>query len=231
MKQLNVAVKRLQYSLAGVGAVVVLSMFAAPANAAVVFVDLSAVPIAVPNDIDGVYLNLVTGVTGTSEAAVLGWDINAYNNTEGLTFYGAASPSGVFATGAPGFLAVATSLSFGDSISSSGQYNQFQTTAPNFQSAGTRYAGFRFLNEDTSQLNYAWLEIQSGGSPAPNGGFPSAILRYAYENTGLSITAGEIPPIVSAVPEPQEWALMLAGLGLVSVLTRRKRASASGALK
>jgi hypothetical protein len=233
MKQLKVAVKRLQYSLVGAsaGAVVALSMFATTANAAVVFVDLSAIPIAVPNDIDGAYLNLVNGVTGASEASVPGWDINPYNNTQGLAFYSAVSPSGVLATGTPGVLAVATSLSFGDSISPLGQYNQFQTTAPSFQSVGTRYVGFRFLNEGTSQLNYAWLEIQSGGSPSPNGGFPSAILRYAYENTGLSITAGEVPPIVSAVPEPQEWALMLAGLGFVSAIARRKRASASGALK
>jgi hypothetical protein len=228
MKQFKVAVKHLQFTFAG--GVVALSMFATAANAAVVFVDLSAVPIAVPNNIDGVYLNLVTGVAGASEAAVPGWDINPYNNTEGLTFYGAASSSGIFATGTPGVLAVATSLSFGNSISSSGQYNQFQTTALNFQSVGTRYVGFRFLNEGTSQLNYAWLEIQSGGLAFPNQGFPAAILRYAYENSGQAITAGDVG-MVSAVPEPQEWALMLAGLGFVSAIARRKRSSASGALK
>jgi hypothetical protein len=228
MKQLKVAAKCLQYSLAG--GVVALTMFATTANAAVVFVDLSTVPIAVPNNIDGVYLNLVTGVTGASEAAVPGWDINLYNNTEGLTFYGADSPSGVFASGTPGFFAQATSLSFGDSISATGQYNPFQTVATSFRSAGTGYVGFRFLNEGTSQLNYAWLEIQSGGLAFPNQGFPSAILRYAYENSGQGITAGEIG-MVSAVPEPQEWALMLAGLGFVSAIARRKRASSSGALK
>jgi hypothetical protein len=128
-------------------------------------------------------------------------------------------------------LAEATSLSVGDSISASGQYNQFQTVATSFRSEGTRYVGFRFLNEGTNQLNYAWLEIQSGALAFPSQGFPAPILKYAYENTGLSITAGEVPPIVSAVPEPQEWALMLAGLGFVSAIARRKRASASGALK
>jgi hypothetical protein len=56
MKQLKVAVKRLQCSLAGAsaGAVVALSMFVTTANAAVVFVDRSTAPISVPNNIDGV---------------------------------------------------------------------------------------------------------------------------------------------------------------------------------
>jgi hypothetical protein len=36
------------------------------------------VNINVPSNIDGVYMNVLTGVTGTSGGAVAGWDINPY---------------------------------------------------------------------------------------------------------------------------------------------------------
>src|SRR5690606_35829892 len=62
----------------------------------------------VPNTIDGVYLNMVTGQTGTS---VTGWDINPYNNSAGLTFYGTATPYGVLATGTAGTSAETQALS------------------------------------------------------------------------------------------------------------------------
>ena len=45
-----------------------------------------AAPIPITNSIDGVYINLVTGVTGASGPAVPGWDMYPYNNGGGLTF-------------------------------------------------------------------------------------------------------------------------------------------------
>jgi hypothetical protein len=181
--------------LAGAAAVFAV---APPAEAAVVTVDLSAVPIVITNSIDGVYLNVVTGAV--TPLASTGWDINPYNNGAGLTFYGAASPSGVLATGTAGTGAVATLLSFGDLISPAGQYNQFQTQGTAFQTAGTSYVGFRFLNESTSLINYGWLKLSTGATA----GFPAAIVAYGYENTGLSVTAGAgLPP----VPEPSSLAM------------------------
>jgi hypothetical protein len=184
------------------------------AQAAIVFVQPPA-PIAIGNNIDGVYLNVITGATGTSGAALAGWDIDVYNNGGGLTFFGTGTPYGVLATGTPGTTAEATALSFGAMISPAGQYNQFQTRGAAFQSAGTRYLGFRFLNETTGATNYGWLQISSGGLPAPDGGFPASILSYGYENMGGSITAGAMP---APVPEPSTWAMfsvaLLGGLGL-----------------
>lgn len=173
---------------------------ALPAQAAVISVT-PATPISITNSIDGIYFNVVTGVSGASAAAVPGWDINPYNNGAGLTFYGAASPSGVLATGTPGTTAEATALSFGALIGSSGQYNQFQTRGTAFQTAGDRYVGFRFVNEGAANIaNYGWMLIRSGDTA----GFPSSIVSYGYENTGLSITAGQVAGVV---PEPSTYAM------------------------
>ena len=143
--------------------------------------------LSVPDDLEGVYLNLVTGESGTTGA--LGWDINPYNNNAGLTFFGAASPSGVLATGTPGTLAEAVVLVPGDTVSPTPApniYNPSQTRGTGFQTAGTRFVGIKFLNEGTAAANYAWLEVVSGVT----NGFPATISRYCYDNTGAAITLG-----------------------------------------
>ncbi len=177
------------------------ALFAAalPAQAAIISVTPAA-PILITNSIDGIYFNVVTGVTGATGASVPGWDINPYNNNAGLTFYGAASPAGVLATGTPGTTAQALALPFGFLIGSGGQYNQFQTVGTAFQTAGDRYVGFRFINEAAGNAqNYGWLLIRSGATA----GFPAGIVSYGYENAGASINAGA----VAAIPEPSTYAM------------------------
>ncbi len=191
---------------------------AASAQASVVIVT-PATPISITNSIDGIYFNVVTGASGASGAAVPGWDINPYNNNAGLTFYGAASPSGILvgSIGVPPTTSIALVLSAGDTVGPAGTYNQFQTTAPGFQTAGDRYVGFRFQNEATGTANYAWMLLRSGDAA----GFPAAIVSYGYENTGLAIT------VPSAVPEPASYALFGLGLAAIGGLTaaRRRRAA------
>lgn len=196
-----------------------LFLAAAPAHAVVVYTDLTATPLSITDSIDGVYLNVVTGVTGSSANDVPDWDINPYNNGAGLTFYGSASPAGVLATGTPGVTAAATALAFGDAITSAGQYNQFQTTGAAFQVTGQEYVGFKFLNEGSSAYNYGWMLLSTTATT----GFPAAILGYAYEDTGLSITAGQ----VVAVPEPGTFAMFgiaMAGAAGLSAWRRRRSA-------
>jgi hypothetical protein len=194
--------------------------FLAPAaQAAVVSVNFSASPVAVPNDIDGVYFNFLTGVYGSAEMP--GFDFNPYNNNAGLTFYGNASPSGILATGTPGTNAQAQSLAFGALISSTGQYNQYQTRGDTFHGGGQSYVGLRFLNEVTGIVNYGWALMSSSAGD----GFPATVLGYGYENTGLSITAGQMSS-VSAVPESDSIALFGLGLAaLAGVQARRRRKS------
>ena len=218
----NVTIRtKLNFALfAGAAAAV---MTAPAAQAAVVYVNRTATPVQIPSTLDGVYINLVTGVSGTSAGLVPGWDLNPYNNSGilsgGLTFYGAASPSGILATGSVGTGAVATKLDFGALIGPSGQYNQFQTQGTEFWTAsGLGYVGLRFVNESTGATNYAWAEFQTTSGD----GFPAALLRYAYENTGAAITAGD----VGAVPEPSTFAMFgMALAGAAGLTTWRRRKS------
>lgn len=202
--------------LAGATALLLLSPVA---QASVISVSFASAPVLVPNNIDGIYFNFVTGVRSTTEIA--GFDFNPYNNGSGLTFYGNASPSGILATGTPGTLAQARVLQFGDLISSTGQYNQYQTRGDSFNITGQEYVGLRFLNEATGILNYGWALM----STTAGNGFPASVLAYGYENTGLSITAGQTAVVVpppADVPEPGSVALVGLALGVMGVVRRRK---------
>ena len=187
------------------------------AQAAVI---VSNVSISVPNNIDGVYINLVTGTTGTSGSAVPGWDINVYNNNGGLTFYGSASPAGFLATGTPGTSAEARALAEGTVIDSTGQYNQFQTRGTAFQAGGNFVAGFRFLNEVTGVLNYGYARLTTTAAVGDNAGFPATITQLVYENTGGAIT---VAAVEAAVPEPATWAMMIGGFGMIGFGARRSK--------
>ena len=202
------------------GAAVAITSAAVSSPAAIVYVDPT--DISIPDTIDGIYINLVTGATSTT--GLTGYDINPYDNGAGLTFYGAASPSGVLATGVAGTSAVAQKLTAGTTISATptvGFYNQFQTVGTAFQTPGLGYLGLRFLNESTGVVNYGWVEVSSGtGGAFP--GFPASITRWAFENTGLSINAGQ----TTAVPEPGTTAALAMGaLSLGAAGVRRWRQS------
>ena len=93
-------------------------------------------------------------------------------------------------------------------IGAAGQYNQLQTTATGFQTAGQRDVGLRFQNEALGIQNYGWMLINSGATS----GFPASIVSYAYENNGGQILAG-------AVPEPSTYAMF--GLALAAGLALR----------
>ena len=67
---------------------------AAPAVAKADIVYSGMVNISVPNNFDGVYINFVTGQTGTSGASVPGWNWNPYNGGTGLQFFWNGTPNG-----------------------------------------------------------------------------------------------------------------------------------------
>lgn len=189
---------------------VLVSLTGAPA--AVVVVDLSGSPVVIPNTLDGLYLNVVTGTLSTAATPPAGWDINPYNSGTGLGFFAPATPSGQ-GTLASGPTALA--LIGGETIGPAGLYQPDQALGTNFHVTATQYAGFRFLNESTGQTNYGWLQIRTtGGGAAP--GFPASLLAYAYENTGASLTAGQLP-------EPGSTGLL--ALGLLALAGGRRRPS------
>ena len=47
--------------------------------------------------------------------------------------------------------------------------------------------------------------------------------RSALDNTGIGRPTSRNPHIVTPVPEPSQWAMMLAGLALVGFIVRRTR--------
>lgn len=175
------------------------------------------VNIAIPNTIDGIYFNFVTGAGGSSASAVPGFDFNPYSGGSGLLFYwggDAASANGGVASTINGPYLV---LAPGSVISSSSIFSQSANGANNetaaYQAGVTGYLGVKFTNESTGAVDYGYVHLRTTSAT----GFPATILDYAYENTGAAITIG-------AVPEPTtNVALGLGALALGAVSVRRMR--------
>jgi hypothetical protein len=215
--QLNRVLGGLPARAAGVAAAtaIVSVMAALPAHASIVY--SGPVNIVVPNNIDGVYLNLVTGATGSSGGAVPGWDINPYtagSSPNGFHLWGATtttwlSTSGVIAGPYP--LAANTMIGPSGTFTRPGGGTnvgaQVTLNAPNL-------FGVRFTNESTSSINFAWVEITFGATASER-----AITGWAYDNSGAAVMAG-------VVPEPGTYALMLAGLAAVGGMVARRRKAA-----
>lgn len=179
----------------GLAAGALVLSFASASSMAAVLCSSAAVP--VPANIDGVYMNLVTGATGTAGGGVAGWDINLYQTgtPAALYFFWPSSPANSFGGVATG--TVYDSLTNGAPIgpaqtyivSSGGggapPYVNWQTTT----AQTGRFLGVRFFNEATSAINFGWLQIDTGAS----NGFPATVNQFCYDNTGAEINAGTTP--------------------------------------
>ena len=160
----------------------------------------SSAPVSVPANLDGVYLNIATGATGTSGSGVSGWDINLYQTgASALYFFWSATPTNSYGGVATG--TVYDSLTAGATVSSAQTYStatggggpanfvNWQTTT----AQTGRYLGVRFYNEATSAINYGWLQMDTGAT----NGFPATINQFCYENTGAAITTGAGAAVVN----------------------------------
>jgi hypothetical protein len=185
---------------------------AAPMSDANAVVVTFSTPISVPNNFDGIYLNLLTGANGTTGASVAGWDFNPYNSGTSLSFFWSATPSqasGVASTTTGPYLDLAP----GSSISSGSTFAQVTATAATaaFQTVGTHTLGFRFYNENTAAINYGYMTLTSDGTT----GFPLTITGWSFENSGAAIT-------VSSVPEPATGAMLTMGALALGALNLRR---------
>ncbi len=167
---------------------------ASNAQATVVCNTAPPIPYDIPNNIDGVYLNLVTNAFQTS-APTAGWDFNPYNNNTGLNFFFPATTAGVVGNGTTHSV-----LNSGDPIGPAQTYsaatNPGSAFMTNWRATNTgKYVGIRFTNEGTGALNYGWIQLDTTASSGTNLGFPATIRGYCYQNNGTAITAGTTTPV------------------------------------
>lgn len=182
------------------------------AHAEVITVNFASNPFSVvPFNLNGVYLNVVTGTASATTTA--GYDINPYftgtaTTTAGFRLFLPSTGGLIGASGIATPLAEGTVIGAASTFAAGGVFNANSTTTD------VHYFGFRFINEATSATNYGYIAIQQLANPPVAGSVQ--ILSYAYENTGANIT-------VSAVPEPSSALMMLGGLLAAGALRRRMK--------
>ena len=203
-------------SLAATAAVVMLPSLVSSATAAVISsgpvnINIGGVP-------PGVFLNVVTGQTGTSFGGFPGYDLNLFGfgstlNVSGPVVNGAQSPTGGFARLNDGLniANLANGAVIGDlpdmfwQTVNAGITTTSPVGSPFFLNSTNNYAGFRFLNENTGQVHYGYLRLSIGATLATR-----SIIEYAYEDVaGASIL----------VPAPSALAL----LGAAGIAGSRRR--------
>jgi hypothetical protein len=197
-----------------------------PAAKADIIYTLLGTPLSVNYDLNGVQLNFLTGAHAST--GISGWDFNPYFSGEGLTFTANADSSHPIVGAIVGTGFETSALSPGTVINGSSSYvNNVLTgrdvpynaaaTDANFNVAGQEYMGIRFWNENTSSINYGWVLLSTGhSSNVSTYGWPAAIVAYAYDNTGASISVG-------AVPEPASALLSAIGGACCLGFRRRRR--------
>ena len=149
--------------------------------------------LAIPATTAGVYINLVTGATGSSGGAVAGWDFNPYLTASGLGFYWSPDLAGglrgaAVAVGPSPNNNLAADLPFGSVVSAASLFTSaIQSASANYRDTGVSYLGFRFVNSGV--MNYGYAAIQTSAA----NGFPATLLGWVYEDSGQSITVQPIP--------------------------------------
>lgn len=185
-KTLNRSIRRRFGLVAGALA---LSFASASSMAAIVY--SGPVNIPIPDAIDGVYLNVVTGASSTTSPGPAGWDLNPYSAATGqFNLWGATtqtwfSSGGV--VGGPYNLAVGTPVTG----AATAFFRPGGATNVGLElnlNSSNNYFGFRFTNESNGLVNFGWMQLQVGA----NAGIRS-IIGYAYEDSGAAIPVGTTP--------------------------------------
>ncbi|MEO8670413.1 MAG: hypothetical protein ABI411_03795 [Tahibacter sp.] len=143
----------------------------------------------IPATSEGLYLNLLNGLSGPTEGSVPGFDIDIYTPANAsppgqLKFYwGSASTGGAGVVTAGDAYAV---LGIGQTIGPGSVFSRaaFSGDTSAWQAGASAYLGMRFRNEATAVTNYGWL-LLSTAAPV---GFPATIRGWCIEDAGAPIT-------------------------------------------
>jgi hypothetical protein len=172
--------------------------FAAAAAAAVVGASASASVVytavnwVIPNNIDGLYINVETLATGVAGSGVAGWDLNPYSGATltNLSWFNATGTGMLRFPGAT--TGSAGNLPVGTVVGSTGSYGSgavtVGTAAGNWQLNASNYFGFRFTASD-GLTHYGWGRFVIGSSIT---GADRYIAEIAWENVaGAQIAVGD----------------------------------------
>ncbi len=203
--------KRLEtHFVACAAAAAVGAAFTGTANAGLQY--SGPVSIVIPDNIDGLYMNVATGATGSTGAGVAGWDINPYTATAGANsgfhLWGPTTTTWLNLGGI-------YNLPFGTLIDAGGTYGRpgggtNLDVQVNLNSSNN-YFGFNFINEGAGGgTHYGWIQVAFGAGVGDR-----SIVGYAYEDVaGAGLGAG-------VVPAPGSLALL--GVGALGMAGRRRR--------
>jgi len=129
--------------------------------------------------------------------------------------------------GPAGYYSYATTISIpdaGPTESFSGLSIRF--SADNLVTAfvinGVAYDGFTEGSDVFTYTGYEDIFIPSNGNISWNVGGNNVIEIGIYNDGGPTGLSATIQASYAPVPEPETWAMLLAGLGIVSVVTRRR---------
>ena len=110
------------------------------------------VNITVPNNTDGVYLNFVTGQTGTSGAAVPGWDYNAYNSGTGLNFFWPTGTAGGLSLDGTTYATLPINANIGPSATFIAPPGSPVSAMTLWRAGANAYLGVRFTNDEEFEV-------------------------------------------------------------------------------
>ena len=144
--------------------------------------------LSVPATTEGLYVNLVTSVSGQTEASVPGFDIDIYASansvpSDQLKFYwGSAANNGAGVASAGDTYAL---LGSGAVVGPSSLFTRAAFTGDTsvWQAGATGYLGVRFRLEPGTEIRYGWVLLTT---TAPLG-FPATIHGWCFEDSGAAI--------------------------------------------